>query len=135
MGWANAAGHALAALDPNNPHAPTNPGRSFDAAARGDAAYAATVGTGSATFNPLDPSHSGAPGVVAKSAPVAAVVGTSQAIIGAASSIDSIEKALKFLFSYRFLEIVGGGALIIVGIVGLMKEVGVNVPSPVPKVG
>jgi hypothetical protein len=51
--------------------------------------------------------------------------------VGAAKdAINAIPDALHFLFSYRFLEVLGGGILIIVGVVGLMREVGVKVPGP-----
>lgn len=47
-------------------------------------------------------------------------------------AVSGIDSAFKFVFSYRFLEIIGGGALILVGLVGLMKEIGVSVPAPGP---
>jgi hypothetical protein len=40
--------------------------------------------------------------------------------------ITSVEKAIEFLFSYRFLEIMGGLGLIGLGIVGLVRDVGGN---------
>ncbi len=47
------------------------------------------------------------------------------------NNIDSVGKALGFLFSARGLEVIGGGLLVLIGLVGLMREVGVNVPGPV----
>ncbi len=44
--------------------------------------------------------------------------------------ISGVESALKFLFSARFLEIAGGGILVVVALVGLMREVGFSVPVP-----
>lgn len=52
----------------------------------------------------------------------------------AGASIGSIGDALSFVFSYRFFEILGGGILIIIGLVGLMREIGVSVPTPAGKV-
>lgn len=46
--------------------------------------------------------------------------------------IGSTEKALKFLFSLRFLEILGGGLLILLGLYLLGKQFGVSVPAPAP---
>lgn len=51
------------------------------------------------------------------------------AVVGA---VGSVEDALKFVFSTRFLEIVGGGLLVLIGLVGLMREIGVNVPLQLP---
>lgn len=48
-----------------------------------------------------------------------------------AGSIGSVEDALKFVLSVRFLEIIGGGLLVLVGLVALMREVGINVPNPI----
>jgi stage V sporulation protein SpoVS len=55
--------------------------------------------------------------------------GAADAVTGAVDSLSSVGKALSFLFSYRGLEVIGGGILIIVGIVGLMREVGVKSPT------
>lgn len=62
-----------------------------------------------------------------------AVGGAAKSVTGAVTGpINSVEDALKFVFSYRFLEIIGGAALVLVGLIGLMKEVGVSVPAPGP---
>lgn len=47
--------------------------------------------------------------------------------------ITDAKKALEFLFSYRFLEILGGGMLILVGLYILAKQFGAtfSVPGPV----
>lgn len=52
---------------------------------------------------------------------------TVRAAVGA---VGSVEDALKFVFSYRFLEIVGGGVLVVLGLVGLLREAGASVPLP-----
>lgn len=51
------------------------------------------------------------------------------AVKSATGAFSSVEDAFNFIFSYRFLEILGGGALIIIGLVGLMREVGVKSPT------
>ncbi len=54
------------------------------------------------------------------------------AIPGVGTAVDAITavpKALAFIFSIRFLEIVGGGLLILLGISLLGKQLGVNVPA------
>ncbi len=51
---------------------------------------------------------------------------------GAVGAITSIPDALAFLFSYRFLEIVGGGLLLLVGLFLLGRQLGVTVPVPGP---
>lgn len=61
--------------------------------------------------------------------PVEVGLGTVDAGKKLVGGISSVEDALKFLFSYRFLEILGGGVLIIVGVVGLMREVGIRAPA------
>ncbi len=38
--------------------------------------------------------------------------------------------AISFLFSYRFLEILGGGLLILLGLYLLSKQFGVSIPKP-----
>lgn len=63
--------------------------------------------------------------------------GVSSAVGGAVSSathsvtgaFSSVEDAFNFIFSYRFLELLGGSALILVGVVGLMREIGVKSPT------
>lgn len=45
--------------------------------------------------------------------------------------IDTVPKALSFLFSLRFLEILGGGILVIVGLILLGKQVAGGTPVPV----
>lgn len=45
-------------------------------------------------------------------------------VVAAAGAVTSVADALKFVFSYRFLEIAGGGVLVILGLVGLLREVG-----------
>jgi hypothetical protein len=61
---------------------------------------------------------------------VAAASAVGSAASGAAKGLSSAGDALGFIFSTRFLEIVGGGILVIIGLVGLMREVGINVPNP-----
>jgi hypothetical protein len=45
-------------------------------------------------------------------------------------AIGSITDAFKFIFSLRFLEILGGGLLILLGLYLLGKQFGVSVPAP-----
>jgi hypothetical protein len=52
---------------------------------------------------------------------------------GAGAAIDAalaVPRALAFIFSYRFLEVVGGGLLLLIGVYLLAKQVGINVPAP-----
>ncbi len=51
---------------------------------------------------------------------------------GIPNPISGVTDALKFLFSYRFLEILGGGALVLVGIIALAKDANIAVPAPAP---
>lgn len=48
------------------------------------------------------------------------------------SAADSVPKFLRFVTSWRFAEIVGGFLLLIVGLVLLGRQLGVNVPAPGP---
>jgi hypothetical protein len=57
------------------------------------------------------------------------VAQVSGAVSSVGGGISSVEDAIKFVFSYRFLEILGGGALVLVGVIGLMREVGLKAPS------
>ena len=47
-------------------------------------------------------------------------------------AIGSITDAFKFIFSLRFLEILGGGALILLGLYLLGKQFGATFPAPGP---
>lgn len=76
----------------------------------GAAATATAAGQGGSTIDKVKDAATGIPG----------------AIEDAAGEVKSV---FDFLFSYRFLEIVGGGALVLVGLVGLMREVGITPPS------
>lgn len=75
-------------------------------------------------------------GSVLPSGAGAAVGAASQAagdaITNSLNPFKSLTDFLNFIASYRFLEIIGGGALILVGLIGLMKEIGVSVPAPGP---
>lgn len=51
---------------------------------------------------------------------------------GVVDSVKSVGQALEFVFSYRFLQIVGGGILVLLGIYLLGKQLGVDVPAPKP---
>ncbi len=51
-------------------------------------------------------------------------------ITSAAGVIGSLEDAIKFVFTFRFLEIVGGGALILLGIYLLGRQLGVAPSIP-----
>lgn len=93
----------------------TGPAR---AAATGDFSWADSTAQSAADASSVDLGT--APGTKQISQAGHAVVG----------SISSVEDALKFILSYRFLEIVGGGVLVIIGLVGLMRELGVSVPTP-----
>lgn len=48
------------------------------------------------------------------------------------SAITSVADALKFLFSTRGLEVIGGGALILIGVISLARSAGINLPAPGP---
>ncbi len=61
-----------------------------------------------------------------------AVGGVTGAVSGVTGAVGSIEDAFKFIFSYRFLEILGGGALVLVGIIALAKDANIAVPAPAP---
>lgn len=50
---------------------------------------------------------------------------------GLVDGIGSVGDALKFLFSYRMLEIVGGLGLVAIGVIGLVANQAKNVPGPV----
>ena len=50
-----------------------------------------------------------------------------------AGAIDSTGKFLTFITSARFLEIIGGGLLIIIGAISLMKDIGAPVPGVMNK--
>ncbi len=52
----------------------------------------------------------------------------------ALDAIESVPKALSFILSYRFLEVIGGGLLVLLGIYLLGKQLGVDVPVPSPAV-
>lgn len=57
--------------------------------------------------------------------------GTPNPVTGGIGSIENATDALKFLFSVRFLEILGGGALIIVGLVLMGRAAtGGSLPGP-----
>lgn len=53
---------------------------------------------------------------------------------GAVGAIGSVGDALKFLLSYRMLEIVGGLGLVAIGVIGLVHNAATVVPGPVGKV-
>jgi hypothetical protein len=53
------------------------------------------------------------------------------AVSAVTGPISTAEDAIKFVFSYRFLEIVAGLGLVAIGLVGLAREVGVK-PPPLP---
>ena len=50
-----------------------------------------------------------------------------------ADVVDTTGKFLSFVTSYRFFEIVGGGLLVLIGVVGLMRSVGAPVPGVMNK--
>lgn len=61
------------------------------------------------------------------------VAGAGKAVADAAlGPIHSVEGLIKFVTSWRFAEIVGGFLLLIVGLVLLGRQLGVNVPAPGP---
>lgn len=62
-----------------------------------------------------------------------AASGASQVKNAVAGPISSVGGLISFVTSYRFLEIIGGGVLVILGVVGLMKELtGVSITLPGP---
>lgn len=78
-----------------------------------------TVGTGSAAD--------------AGSTDLGTAPGTKQLIGGAKTAYNdalAIPHALGFLFSYRGLEVIGGGILVIVAVIALLREVGISAPGP-----
>lgn len=89
------------------------------------------VGQGSAAdFGSVDLTGSGgmSPGGAAEHIP--GVQQTVDAAKSAAGQIGTVTDAIKFVFSYRGLELIGGVLLVVIGLVGLMREIGVSVPSP-----
>lgn len=52
------------------------------------------------------------------------------AINTAASTLDLAKKVITFIFSYRFLELVGGAVLIVIGLYLLAKETGLTSTAP-----
>jgi len=62
-----------------------------------------------------------------------AVEGGAAAVKGAATSVwdglSSVQKALGFLFSYRGLEVIGGGLLLLLGLYLLARTLGVSAPK------
>ena len=59
-----------------------------------------------------------------------AVTAVSGAVSGVTGSITSAENAIKFVFSYRFLEILGGGVLILAGLYVLARQFQQTFPDP-----
>lgn len=56
--------------------------------------------------------------------------GITGALSGITGAFTSISDAFAFIFSYRFLEILGGGLLVLLGLYLLAKQLGVSVPAP-----
>jgi hypothetical protein len=59
-----------------------------------------------------------------------AASGAVGAVTGAIDAIDSIPKFLNFITSWRFVEIIGGFFLLIVGLILLGRQYGMSVPTP-----
>src|ERR1035437_535102 len=78
------------------------------------------------TFLSLYPGQGGSPAITAagSGAPgTGALAGIANNPVGAVTSVtSSVTDAAKFVFSYRFLEILGGGALILVGLYILAQQ-------------
>lgn len=47
-------------------------------------------------------------------------------------AVSSVTDAIGFLFSFRGLEVIGGGLLVLLGLYLLGKQLGVDVPNPLP---
>lgn len=54
---------------------------------------------------------------------------------GGGGIFGGIESAISFVFSIRFVEIVGGGLLVLLGLMLLAKQVGLAPPTPAPLEG
>lgn len=80
---------------------------------------------GGACIDPLYPSCL-AGQAIANTGPVKAVSG---AVSGATDAISSVGDALRFIFSYRFLEVLGGGLLVLIGVILLAREIGFKTPA------
>lgn len=103
--------------------------------APGATAVISTIGTGSASQHAGSGDLGTVAGVVtggASSAAGAYAQGASDVAGKVTGPIHTVEDAIKFLFSYRFLEIVGGLGLIGFGVLGLMREAGIRPPVPTP---
>jgi hypothetical protein len=86
---------------------------------QGDPAYAAYQANGDAGLKPfLGYTPTGTP----------ADPGSSSG--GGGGVFSGIENAIKFVFSVRMLEVLGGGIMILLGLYLLARQVGLNVPRP-----
>lgn len=63
---------------------------------------------------------------IANTGPVKTVSG---AVSSATDAISSVGDALRFIFSYRFLEVLGGGLLVLIGVILLAREIGFKTPA------
>lgn len=74
------------------------------------------------TGQPLNPPSAGSGGISGATPGVGGIIG----------GIHSTEKAIEFLTSWRFAEIVGGFLLLLVGLYLLGRQFGLAVPTPTP---
>lgn len=83
-------------------------------------------------FNSLYPGDAQSPAQTGPTSGVGAPQGVPNPLDTLTKPFKSVEQALTFLTSWRFAEVVGGFALLVVGLVLLGKQFGVNAPTPVP---
>jgi hypothetical protein len=86
--------------------------------------YGVAALTRPTSTNKVSPA-SGTPGQTAAGVP--------NPVSGITDAIGSITDAFKFIFSYRFLEILGGGLLLLLGLYLLAQQFRQTFPIPLPK--
>lgn len=114
VGWADANGSPVAPLQPG-PHSPKPEGEAFNNIVQ--SLSAAGPGGGGGSFP-------GIGSIVAPIPGIGPVVAGIDAAGGVASTLDSVPKFLGFVTSWRFVEVVGGFFLLLVGLYLLGRQFG-----------
>lgn len=109
VGWADASGSPVAPLQPN-PHSPKPEGEDFNNIVQ--------------TLSQSGGSGLNVGAIVAPIPGVGPVVAAVDAVGGIGSTLDSIPKLIKFVTSWRFVEVVGGFFLLLVGLYLLGRQFG-----------